>query len=320
MPAISVIMPVRNAGRYLEPSLESLRRQRFADFEVIAVEDGSTDGSGERLERLANCDSRLRVLRLPPIGLPAALNAGLAAARGDLIARHDADDLSHALRLERQRALLLERPEVDVVGCRLTLRPRGFTGAGMRRWVRWHNTLLSHEAMAREVLVDSPLAHGSAMMRRAALERVQGWRERGWAEDLDLWVRLLRSGARFAKLPAMLYAWRQRAEGMTRSAPRCRREAFDALKLDALQNGFLRDHSGVTLIGVGVSLKRWHLLLAGAGRAVRVVHAGRASPAALGALAAPAVMVFGSPVARARWRAALPRTGRREGIDFVFIA
>jgi len=320
MPAISVLMPVRNAGRWLGPSLESLRRQRFTDFEVVAVEDGSTDGSGERLEGLARHDPTLRVLRLPPMGLPAALNAGLAAARGELIARHDADDLSHPLRLERQRELLLERPDVDVVGCRLTLRPRRFKGVGMRRWVSWHNALISHESMAREVLVDSPLAHGSAMLRRSTLERVQGWRECGWPEDLDLWVRLLRSGARFAKLPARLYAWRQLPDSVTRRAARCRPEAFDALKLDALHTGMLRDHRALTLVGVGASLERWRNLLAGTGRAVRTITAGRPSSSTIGAVEMPTVLVYGSPVARARWRAALEAAAWREGIDFHFVA
>jgi len=320
MPVISVLMPVRNAGRWLAPALASLRRQSFGDFEVIAVEDGSTDGSGERLERMARHEPRLRVLRLPPTGLPGALQAGLRAARADVIARHDADDLSHPTRLERQRALLLEHPDADVVGCRLTLRPRDFTGVGMRRWVAWHNALLAHDEMAREVLVDSPLAHGAAMLRRSALERVGGWRECGWPEDLDLWVRLLRSGARFAKHPATLYAWRQLPDGVTRGTARCRRESFDTLKLDALVSGVLRDHPAVTLVGVGVSLERWRALLVAAGRVVRPVAAGRPSPATIRVLARPAVLVFGMAPARARWRAALTAAGWRETSDFVFIA
>jgi glycosyltransferase involved in cell wall biosynthesis len=320
MPAISVLMPVRNAGRWLVPAIASLRRQSFDDFEVIAVEDGSTDGSGERLERLARDESRLRVLRLPPTGLPGALQAGLAVARGDLIARHDADDLSHPARFERQRALLLEQPDVDVVGCRLALRPRDYPGVGMRHWLAWHNALLSHDAMAREVLVDSPLAHGAAMLRRSALERVGGWRECGWPEDLDLWVRLLRSGARFAKHPATLYAWRQLPDGVTRSAARCRREAFDALKLDALVTGILRDHAAVTVVGVGVSLERWRAHLVAAGHTVRAVAAGRPSPTSLAALASPAVLVFGTAPARARWRVALTAAAWHEGRDFVFVA
>jgi glycosyltransferase involved in cell wall biosynthesis len=320
MPAISVLMPVRNAGRYLASAIASLRRQSFGDFEVIAVEDGSTDGSGERLERFARAEPRLRLLRLPPTGLPGALQAGLTLARGELIARQDADDVSHPERFARQRALLLEHPEVDVVGCRLRLLPPTFAGLGMRRWVEWHNALLSHEEMAREVLVDSPLAHGSAMLRRPALERVCGWREFGGPEDLDLWVRLLRSGARFAKHPATLYAWRQLLGGVTRSTARCGREAFDALKLNALATGMLREHPRTTLIGVGASLERWTALLGSAGRVVHAVAAPRPTPASIDALSPPAVLVFGAAPARARWRAALVAAAWREGSDFLFVA
>jgi glycosyltransferase involved in cell wall biosynthesis len=320
MPRISVLMPVRDAGRHLAPALASLGRQSFRDFEVIAVEDGSSDGSGERLERWARREPRLRVLRLPPTGLPGALNAGLAVARAPWIARHDADDLSHPRRLERQLEWLAAHPEVDVVGCRLALRPRDFAGVGMLRWVAWHNALLTHDEMAREVLVDSPLAHATAMLRRSALERVGGWRELGWPEDLDLWIRLLRSGARLAKHPATLYAWRQLRGSVTRSAARCGREAFDSLKLDALCQGLLRDSAAVTLIGVGRSLERWRALLAASGRAVSASVAGRPSGAALAAITPPAVLVFGAAPARARWRAALSGAGRYEGRDFVFVA
>src|SRR5689334_24261365 len=95
MPALSVLLPVRDAGPYLTASLASLWRQSFRDFEVVAVDDGSRDGSGERLERAARREPRLRVIRQDARGLPAALNRALAAARAPLLARHDADDLSH---------------------------------------------------------------------------------------------------------------------------------------------------------------------------------------------------------------------------------
>jgi cellulose synthase/poly-beta-1,6-N-acetylglucosamine synthase-like glycosyltransferase len=318
VPALSVLLPVRNAGRYLGASLASLARQTFRDFEVVAVDDGSSDGSGERLDRAARRDPRIRVLRLPQVGLPAALNAGLAAARGRRIARHDADDLSHSHRFERQWALLEARPEVAVVGCRVRLTPREFAGVGMRRWAAWHNALLTHEAMAREVLIDSPLCHGTALMRRDALEGVGGWREASWPEDVDLWVRLIESGARLAKVPRILYAWRQHPESATRTDSRYRREAFDALRLDALRRGALRGVRRVQVVGVGASLERWRALLAADGRVAAAIAAPR--PGTIGDLAAPAVLVFGAAATRARWRAALSSAGWVEGADFVFVA
>jgi glycosyltransferase involved in cell wall biosynthesis len=318
MPAITVLMPVLDARPWLETSLASLWRQTFRDFEVVAIDDGSTDGSGELLERLARGEHRLRVLRRPHAGLPAALNAGLAVARGDVIARHDGDDLSHRLRLERQFDYLASAPAVGVLGTRVRIFPVGEPWVGMRRWAAWHNSVLTHEEIEREVLVDSPLAHATAMMRRAALEEVGGWVERGWPEDVDLWLRLLERGVRFAKLPHTLYSWRQLPGSATRRE-RYRQERFDALRLDALRRGLLTRGSPISVVGVGRGLQRWCGLLEADGRQVNRIAAGHPAPDALAAFAAPALMVFGAPPARARWREALARTGWEEGRSFVFV-
>ncbi len=317
---LSVLLPVRDAGPYLRASLGSLWRQTFGDFEVIAVDDGSSDGSGEALERAASREPRLRVLRQPPRGLPAALNLALAHARGHLIARHDADDLSHPRRFELQLAFLDAHPHTDVLGSRVRLFPATRVGAGMRRWAAWHNGLLTHEAMAREALIDSPLAHGTAVVRRRPLERAGGWAERDWPEDLDLWLRLLDSGARFAKLPRVLYAWRRHPGSATLRQPRYRRERFDALRLEALSRGLLRGARSVTLIGVGSSLDRWQRLLAARGFQVGSVPAGRPAAGLVPDPQPPVVLVFGAPAARARWRDALCTAGLSEGRHFLFVA
>jgi glycosyltransferase involved in cell wall biosynthesis len=320
MPAVSVLVPVRNAAPWLAASFASLWRQSAPDFEVIAVDDGSTDGSGSMLAAMAGREPRLRVLRLPHRGLPAALNEGLTHARAPLIARHDADDLSHRRRFEWQRAAMDRGPEVAVVGGRVRMFPATGTGAGMRRWARWHNALLTHEAMASEVLIDSPLAHGTAMIRREWLERVGGWHDRGWPEDLDLWVRLLRAGARFAKRPELLYGWRQHRGSATRRDPRYRRERFIELKLEAIRLDFLRGRGRVTVIGVGESLARAGTALATLGVDAVPLAAGRPAAAVLARLAPPAILVFMSPVARQRWRGALASGGWTERHDFLFVA
>src|SRR5262245_58126582 len=143
-PAISVLVPVRNALPYLGSSLRSLERQSLGDIEIVAVDDGSTDGSGDALDRMSRREPRLRVVHEPARGLPAALNRGLALARAPLIARHDADDLSHRDRLDLQLRWLAEHPDVAVVGTRLRLFPATSVGIGMRRWAEWHNQLLTH--------------------------------------------------------------------------------------------------------------------------------------------------------------------------------
>jgi len=318
MPLISVLLPVRNAAPWLAASLASLWRQTFRDFEVIAVNDGSSDASGAMLDRAAAREPRLRVLHTGPRGLPLALEAARARARGELIARHDADDLSHRERLALQRAHLAAHRDVSVVGCRVRVFPAA--GAGMKRWIAWHNGLLAHEAMAREALIDSPLAHGTALIRRAALEAVGGWRERGWAEDLDLWLRMLAADNRFAKLPRTLYAWRQHPGSATRCDPRYARGRFAALRYQALEHGFLRRHRRITLIGVGKSLAEWQMEFTHGKRDLHTVEAARPTPRVLATLVPPMVLIFGAAPARARWRTALDAAGHCEGRDFAFVA
>ena len=317
MPAVSVLLPVRNALPHLGPSLASLWRQTLVDFEVIAVEDGSTDGSGEALERAAAHEPRLRVVHTAPRGLPAALNTALARAQAPLLARHDADDLSHRLRLELQCRFLDQNPRAAVVGSRVRLFPAARVGAGMRRWIEWHNSLLDHETMANEMLIDSTLVHGTATMRRSWLERIGGWAERGWAEDLDLWLRLLEAGAELR--PEVLYGWRQRPDSATHSDPRYHRDRFLDLKLAALDRGLLRGAEGLTLVGVGRSLERWREPL-GRTRRVRIVSAGRPPARIREVVYPPVVLVFGSAPARRRWRSALVSSGMTERGSFIFVA
>jgi glycosyltransferase involved in cell wall biosynthesis len=318
MPRLSVLLPVRDAAPWLAASLASLACQTLRDHEVIAVDDGSTDGSGEILERVARTDARLVVHHTPPRGLPAALNLALSQARAGWVARHDADDRSHPERFARQLAWVERHPETDVLGTGLRLFPGGAVGAGMRRWVAWHNALLDHEAMRRELLIDSPLAHGTAFLRRSALENVGGWHERGWAEDLDLWVRLYGSGARFAKLQDTLYDWRQHPGSSTRVDERYSHERFLSLKVSALSCGFLRDRGPVTLLGVGRSLARWRQAL---GERVRdCLEMRRPWPESAPAPPPPMILAYMAPAARARWRAHLQRLDMRELSDFIFVA
>ncbi len=318
MPLVSVLLPVRDAEPWLASSLASLARQTVADHEIIAVDDGSTDGSRELLDRAARRDPRVVVHHTPPRGLPAALNLALAHATSPWVARHDADDVSHRERFARQLRRAESDPRLDVIGTRVKLFPARAAGVGMRRWVAWHNALLDHDAMRRELLIDSPLAHGSALIRRATLERVGGWHERGWAEDLDLWVRLYRAGARFAKLGEPLYGWRQHPGSATRTDERYSHTRFMALKVEALSSVFLRQGREPTLIGVGRSLARWRDALGA--KVGQFLELRRPFPRVNAALHAPLILAYMAPAARERWRIHLHALGMRELEDFIFVA
>jgi glycosyltransferase involved in cell wall biosynthesis len=159
-----VLLPVRDATRFIEECLASLAAQTLTDHEVVAVDDGSTDGTRELLA--ASGDARVRIVTSPGSGLVAALNAGLAATRSPLVARMDADDIAHPERLAIQAERLSEDVSVDVLGSRVRLigeAPRG--NEGMRRYVEWSNGLLDHRGITSDLLVESPMVHPSVAMR-----------------------------------------------------------------------------------------------------------------------------------------------------------
>ena len=116
-PAVSVLLPVRNAMPYLNDCIASLERQTLKDFEIIAVDDGSTDGSAEALDEWVRRDPRVIAFHRPASGLVETLNAGLTLCTAPLVARMDADDISHPRRLELQAAALGDDRDLGVVSC-----------------------------------------------------------------------------------------------------------------------------------------------------------------------------------------------------------
>jgi cellulose synthase/poly-beta-1,6-N-acetylglucosamine synthase-like glycosyltransferase len=246
-PAVSVLLPVRDAGAVLDACLDSLATQTLAEHEVVAVDDGSGDDSAERLLARAARDPRVRVLRTPPCGLVAALSLALAEARSPLVARMDADDVARPSRLEAQVRRLGAEPPVDVLGCRVALAalPGRRTGEGMRAYVDWVNGLLDHAAIARDRFVESPVVHPSVAMPAAVLRSLGGWREFAGPEDYDLWLRAFDAGLRFAKLPDVLLEWRDSPTRLTRTDPRYAPAAFARLKAQALVRGPLAGRPAV---------------------------------------------------------------------------
>jgi len=252
LPQVSVLFPVRDTAATLDQAMQSLLGQTFPAFEIVAVDDGSTDGSGERLESWARRDPRVRLLRRPPRGLVAALEEGRAACRGPFIARMDADDLCHPERLAAQLAYLQEHPRVDVVGS--LVEGRTVDGAplarGMARYLDWSNALVDPAEIARERFIESPLVHPSVMLRRSVLDG-GGYRDGPFPEDYELWLRLLGRGLVLAKVPRVLLTWREHPARATRRDPRYSAKNHRALKVEALLEGPLRGGPRVLFWGAG---------------------------------------------------------------------
>ena len=198
---VSVVMPARNALPYLDDSVRSVVGQTLADLELVILDDASTDGSAETLRAWADRDPRIRLYRsehsFGPVG---SANFVVRKARSPLVARMDADDVSHPDRLRRQLTVMEARPDVAVVG---TLSD-GMDASGrlVRPRDRWR--LVRRSSFA-------PFPHGSALFRRDAFEEVGGYRETcaGW-EDQDLFLRMSEHGP-VVVLPEALYHYRYRA-------------------------------------------------------------------------------------------------------------
>lgn len=330
-----MLLPVRDAGWQLAECLDSLAAQTLAAHEVVAVDDGSQDGSGELLLARSRRDPRLRVLRTPPRGLAAALGLALDEAHAPIVARMDADDVAHPERLARQVERLEADQAVDVLGCRVraTADPGQAPGAGMRAYVAWINTLLDHDALARDRFVESPLVHPSVAMRSATLRALGGWRDFDGPEDYDLWLRAFDAGLRFAKLAEVLLDWRDSPGRLTRTDPRYRPDRFLATKLEALARGPLAGRA-VVVWGAGPIGKRWARALRARGFALRAFV--EVDPGKLGSLlhGAPVVPVsaagsfsdalhlaaVGQKGARARIRLEAARLGLVDGRELFAVA
>ncbi len=211
MTLVSVLLPVHNGARYLESAARSILNQTHRDLELLVLDDGSTDGSGEMAQALG--DPRVRVMRSDRNqGLPATLNRGLAAARGEIVARQDADDLSHPRRLELQVAFLQLNPDVGLVGT------QAWVIDEHARCIGSVEHACEHESLVWELLFDNAFAHTSVAFRRDLVAKTHGGYDTAWPynQDYDLWVRLART-TRLANLPERLVAWRSHPASMTLS-------------------------------------------------------------------------------------------------------
>jgi len=223
---VSVLIPAYNAESTVEPALASMLRQTYTDFELVIVNDGSTDSTPRILDSIARRDGRARVIHTPQRGIIEALNTGIAECRGELVARMDADDVSHPRRLGMQVALMEVRRDVSVCGTLVRMFPRRELLGGLVRYEQWLNSLVTHEQIARDIFVESPLAHPSEMMRREELIGIGGYQDHGWPEDYDLWLRYFVAGKRFAKVEKALVCWRQSEGRLTFTDPRYSVENF----------------------------------------------------------------------------------------------
>ena len=233
-PAITVLVPFRDSIAFIGESLESIGEQSFRNMEVLLVDDGCDDGSGEAARGLCASDHRFRVIPCEGHGVVDALNTGLRRARGEWIARHDSDDLSLPERLHLQHEEALGMGSRSVVTCRVRSFREGGLRRGYRLYERWLNGLTSHEEIERNIFVESPIPHPTAFYNREAVLKAGGYRHGDFPEDYELWLRLWSLGFRFRRVPDVLVRWRDHERRLSRTDPRYSLTSFYRLKASYL--------------------------------------------------------------------------------------
>ncbi len=223
-PLVSVVMGVRNGASSLAATLDSLASQEEVNLEIVVINDGSSDDTGEILAAYAARDPRLRVLERRGRGLTRSLIEGCQVARGPFIARQDAGDLSLPGRLQRQLRCLEEHPDASLCSTHVRLVvPEGATAR-----------VNTPEPRDLADGLTGPAIHGSVMMRRSAYERAGGYRPMFYfAQDIDLWSRMVEIGTHLV-VPEVLYE-ATLSPGSISGSRRQEQDAFHALIVAATQ-------------------------------------------------------------------------------------
>jgi hypothetical protein len=204
LPRVSVVLPVWNGELFVARAVESILAQTFRSFELIVVDDGSTDRTASILEEFARRDRRVVLIRSAHGGLSHALNAGIDVARGLCIARMDADDVSLPKRLEKQMAYLDANPDCVVIGSGVEVIDDAGAVVGETTFAETHEAITAALIGGR-----SPIAHPTVVVRRDALVAAGGYDgSRYPSEDFDLWLKLSRVG-RLANMSESLLQYRR---------------------------------------------------------------------------------------------------------------
>ena len=251
---VSVVLPVYNAESTIERAVISILEQSLPPVELIIVDDGSTDQTINVLNSFN--DDRIVLVQQPHRGVAAAANAGTELAKSPLIARMDADDVSHQQRLEKQ-AGLLQRNELDVVGCQVRMideqeRP----SPTLSRYADWINDeTISSDSISALRFVELPIVNPTILGRRQYFEL--GFRNNGFPEDYDLMLRAAAKGMKFGKVTEVLFDWTDRPGRLTRTHENFSDDAFMRCRRTHLLAGPLAGVDCVDLWGIGKTGKPW---------------------------------------------------------------
>lgn len=209
VPQISVICTAKNASQTIDEALQSVRKQTFDAWELVVVDDGSTDDTPSRVSETAKTDSRIRLVKTAGVGRAQALNLALSKARSTIIANLDADDLFHPRHLEVSNRCRLLHPEFAMFCTRTVI-------FGAQQGPVWPHETDAFSAediemsdIAPDLVTRNPVCHSSVLIPKATLDTVAGYNESIQSQfDYDLWIRISASGGRIGMIQLPLVAKR----------------------------------------------------------------------------------------------------------------
>lgn len=215
-PLVSILLPCYNAETYIATALASIIQQHYTNLEIIVIDDHSNDGTLVVLQRLADCDQRIRLFKnVQNLGLIKTLNIGLKLAKGDYVARMDADDICHPNRIRKQISFLQKNPQYDMVStCAYVISARGKVLGAMGN----HGCYDSNSS-AFLCFWDNPFIHPSVMIKRSVITQYfySDKEEALHVEDYYLWLKLIEAGYRIRILPEKLLNYRINPVGVSQS-------------------------------------------------------------------------------------------------------
>ena len=268
-PLISLVVPVYNGSGTLKRCLDSVLSQAGVGFEVIIVNDGSTDTTAEILDEFRACDPRIRPLHHSHAGIVPALNAGMGLARGQFIARMDADDVCCPDRLRLQSEYLFQHPGAGLVGGLVLYGGDRRRQLGYAIHVDWLNNIRTPEEIQLNRFVESPFAHPSVMFRKQLLDQHGGYRDGPFPEDYELWLRWMDAGVEMAKIDAPVVVWNDPPHRLSRTDKRYSVDAFYRCKAEYLARWLKKttgkDHPSIAVWGAGRTTRKRAEYLGGFG-------------------------------------------------------
>jgi len=262
-PLVSIIMPVKNAAAFLPETLESIQRQSMKEWELIAVDDHSSDVSFDILQKASSNDPRIKLIKNEGTGITPALIRGYEQSTGESITRMDADDLMDEKKLERLSEGLTE-------GIIRTARVRYFRsdgplGSGYEQYAQWLNNLESTADHLRERFKECVIPSPCWMMRRQDFESIGGFHSESYPEDYDLMFRMLHAGFELQKRKEVLHHWRDHSMRTSRNHPNYADNRFLDMKLKYFVESECSTGAGICLWGAGSKGKSIARGLASAG-------------------------------------------------------